>query len=133
MRIEAAAVAALAAALVPLAAAMPGTVEVTPIDSETSLRESTISLSVPEDTPLSWGYVSGGPAEHVAGHPVIIQFLRDGEPVHVAQVEAEGDGSYEYTFRVKSTDPSTGETVRIFSGDYTVKVFRVVPNADARA
>ena len=90
-------------------------------------------MVIPDDNTSPWGAVRGGPAENAAGHPVVIQFHRDGEMVHVAQVEAAGDGSYEYVFRVRSTDLETGGTVDIYSGQYTVKVYRTVPVGGERA
>ena len=38
--------------------------------------------------------------------------------------EVDSDGNYEYKFRVANT--SNGQTVNIFEGDYTVKIFKVV-------
>ena len=66
-------------------------------------------------------------------YPVIIQIYQGGDPVHFAQVDVKGDGSYEYKFRVQSLDSSTGEVVKIFDGDYTVNIFRVIPNANSQA
>ncbi|RNJ75352.1 MAG: hypothetical protein EB830_06220 [Nitrosopumilus sp. H13] len=127
--------AALVAMLVPGAAAdqPKDAVIVTPINEEISLKQTSITMIIPEENKLVWGYVRGGPSEYVERYPVIIQFLQDEEPVHVAQIDVKGDGSYDYKFRVKSTDLATGETYDIFHGKYTVKVFRVVPNADSIA
>lgn len=128
------ATAAVLAALTGTALAdAPGTAATTPLDEDASVKKSTISLTIPEDNELVWGYVRGAPMDLVGSHPVIVQFFQDGEVVHVAQVEAEEDGSFEYRFRVKSTDLATGEVSNIFQGDYTIKIFRVVPNTDGRA
>jgi len=42
----------------------------------------------------------------------------------------KGDGSYEYKFRVRNLDSNTGEFVNIFEGDYTVKIYKVIPNTN---
>ena len=47
-----------------------------------------------------------------------------------AQVDAKGDGSYEYKFRVRNMDSNTGEIVNVFEGDYTVKIYKVIPNTN---
>ena len=83
-------------------------------------------MTVPEDNVLPWGSVSGtidNPAER---YPVIIQFFKGEDPVHVAQVDVKGDASYEYKFRVRNI--VDGEAIDIFEGDYTVKIFKVVKN-----
>ena len=63
-------------------------------------------------------------------YPVIIQFYKEGEPVHIAQVDTKGDGSFEYKFRVTNLDQNTGEVTEIFHGEYTVKIFKVIPNTN---
>jgi len=108
-------------------------ITVTPINEEISLQKTVTIMSVPENNTLPWGFVVGGASEYVERYPVIIQFYQDEDPVHVAQVDVKGDGSYEYKFRVTSLDSSTGEFVNIFEGDYTVKIFRVIPNTDVLA
>jgi len=105
-------------------------ITVTPINEEISLQKTVTIMSVPENNTLPWGFVVGGASEYVERYPVIIQFYQDEDPVHVAQVDVRGDGSYEYKFRVTSLDSSTGEFVNIFEGDYTVKIFRVIPNTN---
>ena len=46
------------------------------------------------------------------------------EPVHFAQVPVNDDGTYQYRFR--TLDVTEGKTTKIFEGDYTVKIFKVV-------
>ena len=46
--------------------------------------------------------------------------------MHVAQVDVEEDGSYEYMFRVRDVDLQTGVATDIFEGDYTIKIFKVI-------
>lgn len=106
---------------------------ITPINEEISLKKTVTTMSIPENNQLPWGSVIGSPSEYVERYPVIIQFYQDGEPVHFAQVDVRGDGSYEYKFRVKSIDSTTGEVVNVFEGDYTVKIFRVIPNTNSQA
>ena len=109
------------------------TVTITPLNSEVSLKKIVMPMSVPVDNTFPWGTVKGGPSEYVERYPVIIQFYQGGEPVHVAQVDVRGDGSYEYRFRAGMLDSETGKFVNFFNGDYTVNVFRVVPNTDQTA
>ena len=92
------------------------------------MKKTITSMNVPENNKLSWGTVRGGASEYVERYPVIIQFYKDDAPVHVAQVDVKGDGSYEYKFRVRNIDNSTGEVIDIFEGQYTVKIFRVIHN-----
>ncbi len=108
----------------------PEDITVTAINEEISLQKTITTMSIPEDNTLPWGFVVGGASEYVERYPVIIQFYKGEEPAHVAQVDVKGDGSYEYKFRVLSLDSNTGEVVNVFEGDYTVKIFRVIPNTN---
>ncbi|MCV0367594.1 MAG: hypothetical protein K5798_10090 [Nitrosopumilus sp.] len=105
-------------------------VTVTPINEEISLQKTVATMNIPEDNKLPWGFVKGAPSEYVERYPVIIQFYSGEDPVHFAQVDVKGDGSFEYKFRVRNMDSSTGEFVNIFEGEYTVKIFRVIPNSN---
>ena len=107
-------------------------ITVTPINEEVSLQKTITTMSVPEDNKLPWGTVRGDASEYAERYPVIIQFYKGEDPVHFAQVDVKGDGSYEYKFRVRNLDSNTGEFVNIFEGDYTVKIFRVIPNSNAQ-
>ncbi|MCV0392571.1 MAG: hypothetical protein K5790_04660 [Nitrosopumilus sp.] len=104
-------------------------VTVTPINEEISLKQTITTMNVPEDNTLPWGTVRGAPSDYVERYPIIIQFYKGEDPVHFAQVDVKGDGSYEYKFRVRNVDLETGEAVNIFQGEYTVKIFRVIPNS----
>jgi len=106
------------------------TITVTPINEEISLQKTVTTMSIPQDNKLPWGAVIGSASDYVERYPVIIQFYKGEDPVHVAQVDVKGDGSYEYKFRVTSLDSDTGEFVNIFEGDYTVKIFRVIHNTN---
>lgn len=105
-------------------------ITITPINEEISLKKTTAIMTVPENNQLPWGSVKGAASEYVERYPVIIQFYKGDEPVHVAQVDVKGDGSYEYKFRVRNLDTDTGQFVNIFEGKYTVKIFRVIPNTN---
>ena len=107
-------------------------VTVTPINEEISMKKTVTTMTVPSDNTLPWGAVVGGPSEYVERYPIIIQFYQGEDPVHFAQVDVRGDGSYEYKFRVQSLDLNTGETIKIFDGDYTVNIFRVIPNTNSQ-
>ncbi|MCA9819865.1 MAG: hypothetical protein KC440_03680, partial [Nitrosarchaeum sp.] len=63
-------------------------------------------------------------------YPVIIQFFKEGEPIHVAQINVKGDGSYEYKFKIRTTDVNTGKEIDVFKGQYFVKIFKVINNQD---
>ena len=105
-------------------------ISVTPINEEISLKKIVTTMSIPENNELSWGVVIGEASEYVERYPVIIQFYKGEDPVHFAQVDVKGDGSYEYKFRVRNLDLNTGEFVNIFQGDYMVKIFKVIPNTN---
>ncbi len=105
-------------------------ITVTPINEEISLQQTITTMSIPQDNTLPWGAVKGAASDYVERYPVIIQFYKGEDPVHFTQVGVKGDGSYEYKFRVRSLDPGTGEIVNVFEGDYTVKIFRVIPNTN---
>ena len=105
-------------------------ITVTPINEEISLQKNINTMSIPQDNKLPWGAVKGVASDYVERYPVIIQFYKGEDPVHFTQVDVKGDGSYEYKFRVRNLDSNTGEFVNIFEGDYTVKIFRVIPNTN---
>ncbi len=101
-------------------------VVISPINDEISLQKTIATMHIPEDKSLLWGKVKGDASDFVERYPVIIQFFKGDEPVHVAQVKVKGDGSYEYKFKIRNTDQNTGEIVDIFEGKYTVKIFKVI-------
>lgn len=105
-------------------------ITVTPINEEISLQKTITTMSIPENNKLPWGAVVGGASDYVERYPVIIQMYKGEDPIHFSQVDVKGDGSYEYKFRVGSLDSTTGEFVNTFEGDYTVKIFRVIPNTN---
>ena len=105
-------------------------ITVTPINEKISLEETITTMYVPEDNRLPWGTVKGEAGDIAERYPVIIQFYKGEDPVHFAQVNAKGDGSYEYKFRVRNVDLETGEAINIFEGAYTVKIYKVIPNTD---
>jgi len=104
-----------------------------PLDTITAIEKTTIQMNVPEDNTLPWAFVEGKVANHVPNYPVIIQIYDNDDQqvsgnnvgaVHFAQTQLNGDGEYEYKFRV--TDSRDNTLVNIFEGDYTVKIFKVV-------
>ncbi|NDB32161.1 MAG: hypothetical protein EB150_02040 [Nitrososphaeria archaeon] len=118
-------VAALAFALV-LATAGSAFAEttITPINSSIGIEKTIVPFSAPKNNKLPWGFVEGKVANPVEGNPVIIQIFKNGDPVHFAQTDVKKDGSYEYKFRVR--DVTNGKETKVFDGDYTVKIFKVV-------
>ena len=103
-------------------------ITITPINEKVSLEKTITTMNVPTDNEFPWGTVRGEASEVAERYPIIIQFYKGEDPVHFAQVDAKGDGSYEYKFRVRNLDSNTGEFVNIFEGDYTVKIYKVIPN-----
>ena len=103
-------------------------VTITPINEKLSLEKTIITMNIPQENTLPWGAVRGVVSDHVEGYPAIIQFYKGGEPVHVAQVDVNEDGSYEYKFRARSVDNNTGEITNIFEGQHTIKISIVVHN-----
>ena len=106
-------------------------ITVTPINEEVSLEKTITTMVVPEDNKLPWGTIKGEASDVAERYPIIIQFYKGEDPVHFAQVDAKGDGSYEYQFRVRNLDLNTNEFVNVFQGEYTVKIYKVIPNTNA--
>ncbi|NDF24399.1 MAG: hypothetical protein EB149_00165 [Thaumarchaeota archaeon] len=118
-------VAALAFALVlAMAGSAFAETTITPINSSIGIEKTIVPFSAPKNNKLPWGFVEGKVANPVEGNPVIIQIFKNGDPVHFAQTDVKKDGSYEYKFRVR--DVTNGKETRVFDGDYTVKIFKVV-------
>ena len=105
-------------------------ISVKPINEKVSLETTITTLIVPENNKLPWGTVYGAASDVVERYPVIIQFYKGDEPIHIAQIDTKGDGSYEYKFRVRNLDQSTGVFKDIFHGEYMVKIFKVIPNTN---
>ena len=55
---------------------------------------------------------------------MIIQIFKENQAVHFAQTSVDSNGQYEYKFRVLNSD--SGNTNKIFDGNYSVKIFKVV-------
>ena len=98
--------------------------DITPLDDKRGIITSLISFDAPSDNTLPWAFVRGTVPNHIEGYPVIIQIFDQSDPIHFAQTDVNSDGSFEYRFRVLSSDDTS--TVRIFDGAYTVKIFKVV-------
>ena len=112
------------------ASAITNEITVTPINEKVSLETTITTLTVPENNTLPWGTVYGSASDVAERYPVIIQFYKGDEAVHIAQIDTKGDGSYEYKFRVRNIDTQTGQFTDIFQGEYTVKIFKVIPNTN---
>ena len=98
--------------------------EITPLNGMMGLEKSTVFFHAPEANSLPWAFVEGKIANHVEGYPVIIQIFKNNDAVHFAQTNVEKDGAYEYKFRVLNSDNES--TTKIFEGNYSVKIFKVV-------
>ncbi len=99
--------------------------EIISIDGTIGIEKTTVSLFASSDNILPWGFVEGKILNHVSDYPVIIQIYdREGDAVHFAQTNVEDDGSYEYRFRVLSINDN--QVIKIFEGDYSVKIFKVI-------
>lgn len=120
----------LAILLYPSEAIAENSTTITPINGEISLKKTVIPMNIPEDNTFPWGAVRGQASEFVERYPVIIQIYKDEDPVHFAQVDVQGDGSFEYKFRIRNVDSNTGEAINLFEGQYTVNIFKVIPNID---
>ncbi|WP_428326276.1 hypothetical protein [Nitrosopumilus sp.] len=99
-------------------------IEIIPFNGMMGLEKSTLVFHASEDNDLPWGFVEGKIANHVEGYPVIIQIFQNNNAVHFAQTTVNEDGTYEYKFRVLHSE--NGDTKKIFDGDYSVNIFKVV-------
>ena len=106
-------------------------ITISPINEKISLEKTITTMTIPQDNTLPWGSVIGAPSDYVERYPVIIQFYKGDDPVHFAQVDVKGDGSFEYKFRVRDVDNNSGEIINVFEGQYTVKIFKVIPNQNS--
>ncbi len=109
------------------------TTTITPINDKISLKKTVIAMDIPEDNVFPWGSVRGAASDNAERYPVIIQIFKEEDPVYFAQVNVKGDGSFEHKFRIRNVDLDTGEAINIFEGEYTVNIFRVIPNNNDNA
>ena len=98
--------------------------EIIPLNGMMGLEKSTLLFHASENNDLPWGFVEGKISNHVEGYPVIIQIFQNNDAVHFAQTDVREDGTYEYKFRVLHSE--NGDTTKIFDGDYSVNIFKVV-------
>ena len=98
--------------------------EIIPLGGAIALEKSTVIFHIDEENSLPWAYVEGNIPNHVEGYPVIIKIFKNNDAVHLAQTDVEKNGDYEYKFRVLNSDDDN--TTKIFDGNYTVKIFKVV-------
>ena len=118
--------------LYPTDAIAENTTTITPINDEVSLKKTIVPMNIPEDNIFPWGAVRGGASDIAERYPVIIQIYKGEDPVHFAQVDVKGDGSFEYKFRIRNVDADTGVATNYFEGQYTVNIFKVIPNIDEK-
>ncbi len=98
--------------------------KITPLTGIIGLEKSTIFFHSSEDNTLPWAFVEWKIANHDEGYPVIIQIFKENDAVHFAQTDVSSSGNYEYKFRVLNSE--NGVSSKIFDGDYSVKIFKVV-------
>ena len=121
---------ALAVLIYPTNAIAENATTITPLNDKVSLKKVVIPMNMPEDNTFPWGSVRGQASEFAERYPVIIQIYKGEDPVHFAQVDVKGDGSFEYKFRIRNVDANTVVATNIFEGQYTVSIFKVIPNND---
>jgi len=98
--------------------------EIIPLNGLIGLEKTIVFFHTPNENSLPWAFVEGTIANHVEGYPVIIQIFKDNNAVHFAQTNVDSNGQYEYKFRV--LDSENGNTNKIFDGNYSVTIFKVV-------
>ncbi len=98
--------------------------EVIPIDDSLAIEKTTLTMNIPSNNKLPFGSVWGKIDNAAVEYPVIIQIYKGKDAYHFAQTNVNEDGSYEYRFRV--LDSNSDRTLKIFEGDYTVKIFKVI-------
>ena len=98
--------------------------EIMPIDDSLALEKTTLTMNIPSNNKLPFGFVEGKFNNAAVEYPVIIQIYKGKDAYHFAQTDVKADGSYEYRFRV--LDSNSDRTIKIFEGDYTVKIFKVI-------
>ncbi len=98
--------------------------QIIPINETMGIEKSTVLFHASQTNTLPWGFVEGTVANHVEGYPVIIQIFKNNDAVHFAQTSTDADGIYEYKFQ--ATSSNNMHASKVFEGDYTVKIFKVV-------
>ena len=88
------------------------------------LTETIVTMSIPSDNTLPWGFIEGNVENYAEGYPVIVQIYQNNEPVHFAQTNVTEDGTYEYKFRARNIDGDN--IVNVYEGDYEVKIFKSI-------
>ena len=88
------------------------------------LTQTNVSMTIPSDNTMSWGFVEGTIENHAEGYPVIVQIYQNDEPVHFAQTNVNEDGTYEYKFRARNLDGNN--VVNVYEGNYEVKIFKSI-------
>jgi len=95
---------------------------ITKLNEEHSLVKTITTMHIPKDNYLPWAQVNGQIDNPAEGYPVIIQFFKGEDPVHVAQVTVDEDSN----FRIRDVNLQTGEVTAVFEGTYEVRIFKVI-------
>ena len=101
------------------------------INDQIALETIVTTMTIPENTDLKWATMKGTVSDPVDWYPVTVQFYKENQPIHFAQVDLLGDNSYNYKFQIRNLDD--GSMLNIFEGEYTVKISAVVyhnPHSD---
>ncbi len=98
--------------------------ETIPLNGNLALEKTSLFFHSSEENSLPWAFVEGKITNHVEGYPVIIQIFKNNDAVHFAQTDVSSNGNYEYKFRVLNSE--NGVSSKIFDGNYSVKIFKVV-------
>ena len=98
-----------------------GSITISPIEPNGVM---TVSMSIPPDNTMPWGFIEGTIENHADGYPVIVQIYQNDEPIHFAQTSVNEDGTYEYKFRARNLDGNNA--VNVYEGDYEVKIFKSI-------
>ena len=88
------------------------------------LTKTVVSMHIPSDNTMPWGFIGGTVENHAEGYPVIVQIYQNDEPVHFAQTDVNEDGTYEYKFRARNLDGNNA--VNVYEGNYEVKIFKSI-------
>ena len=98
--------------------------EIIPLSGIMGIEKTTILFHAPETNTLPWGFVEGNVINPVEGYPVIIQIFQKNDVIHFAQTNVGENGDYAYKFRVLNSN--NGIDTKIFEGNYSVTIFKVV-------
>ncbi len=96
------------------------------------IQKIVISMHIPDNAKLPFGSVWGTVTNAAPGYPVVIEIFKSGKPIEFGQTDVNSDGTYNYYFRIFSViheNDGHDQVIHIFSGDYTVEIFKAVTTA----